>query len=113
MHLLLSNLVRNIRVALWVSDDHDHNDDDDSNDNDDGDCDDNYDGEYGYYDDESINVDNEKNDNDGDDDDDSDDDDGDDDDGDDDHRDDDYDIRDDSRPQQLFSAFSDSHLFMI
>ena len=61
-----------------------------------GDCDDNYDGEYCYHDDESINVDNEKNDNDGDDDDDSDDDDCDDDDGDDDHRDDDYDIRDDS-----------------
>ena len=40
-------------------------------------------------------------------------DDGDDDDGDDDHRDDDYDIRDDSQPQQLFSAFSDSLLFMI
>ena len=58
------------------------------------------------------NVDNGKNDDDGDDDDDSDDDDG-DDDGDDDHRDDDYDIRDDSRPQQLFSAFSDSLLFMI
>ena len=38
---------------------------------------------------------------------------GDDDDGDDDHCDDDYDIRDDSRPQQLFSAFSDSLLFMI
>ena len=28
----------------------------DSNDNDDGDCDDNYDGEYGYYDDESIDT---------------------------------------------------------
>ena len=51
-----------------------------------------------------------KHDNDGDDD--SDDDDG-DDDSDDDHCDDDYDIRDDSWPQQLFSAFLDSLLFMI
>ena len=55
----------------------------------------------------------------GDDDDDSYDDDDDDDDGDDDNDDgddddgDDYDIRDYFRPQQLFSAFSESHLFMI
>ena len=96
-------------------DDDDYDDADDSNDNDDGDGDDNYDSEYGYYDDESIHVDNEKSDDndDGDDDDDSYDDDGDDDDGDDDHRDDDYDIRDDSRPPQLFSAILDSLLFMI
>ena len=47
-------------------------------------------------------------------DDDGDDDDNDDDDSDDDdHCDDDYDIRDDSRPQQLFLAFSDSLVFMI
>ena len=45
--------------------------------------------------------------------DDGDDDDGDDDDSDDDDRNDIYDIGDDSRPPQLFSAFLDSHLFMI
>ena len=48
-----------------------------------------------------------------DDDDDNDDDDSDDDDSDDDDRNDIYDIGDDSRPPQLFSAFLDSHLFMI
>ena len=41
-------------------DDEDDDDDGDSNDNNDGDCDDNYDGEYGYYDDESINIDDKK-----------------------------------------------------
>ena len=42
-----------------------------------------------------------------------DDDDGDDDDGDDDDNDDNYDVRDDSLPQRLFLALSDSLLFMI
>ena len=52
---------------------------------------------------------NDTNDDDGDDD----DDDGDDDDGDDDDNDDNYDVRDDSWPQRLFLALSDSLLFMI
>ena len=61
---------KSMRLFIYHhSDDNDGDDDNDngdSNDNDDGDCDDNYDGEYGYYDDESIDVGNEKNDNDGD-----------------------------------------------
>ena len=92
-----------------------HSNDNDDNDGDDDDSDDDSDGaddgvsydhnsENGDFSDESIVMYEKNNDND---------DDCDDDKSDDDDNDDDYDVGDDSQPPQLFSALSDSVLFMI